>query len=180
MRYFTPERYARLSNLNSREAFLAAQEEWEQAVAAYKQHLRSIREKLPIRLRRLIETVYLHDARVLDMWWGGKTRFTITLQPESDPSRLVVLAYSLLAPPELDPEAIPDELRSSPAAWLYDELNVSGNGRAKGTAFTHDILLSDGREVRLRFRNVLVNRPIPLVPAVGPAPTVAAGVAPTA
>jgi hypothetical protein len=170
MKFFTPARYLRLGNLDDREAFLAAQREWESAIAHYKQHLTRIGAELPTGLQRLVETVYLHDARVLDMWWGGKTRFTITVHPESDPSRLVVLAYSLVAPPEVTPGALPDAVRSEPAAWLYDELDVAGGSGPEGRMFSHDILLSDGREVRLRFRNVVVTRPVPFVPDLRVAP----------
>ena len=137
------------------------------ALLRYEEHLARIRAELPVALRRMVETVYLHDARVLAMSWGGKSRFIITWQPESDPSRLVVLAYSLVAPPQVNEGALPDATRSEPAAWLYDELDAADSTGAQGRVFSHDILLSDGREVQLRFRNVIVTHPMPLVPNVG-------------
>jgi hypothetical protein len=81
---------------------------------------------------------------------------------------LVVLTYSLEEPAAVEPDVLPESVRSEPVAWLYDELDVQGNTRGGEPAFTHRILLSDGREIGLRFRNVLVKRPVPLVP-VAPA-----------
>src|SRR5260370_9569140 len=149
MKFFTPARYLRLGDLANRSAFLAAQRDWESAIADYRQHLSRIRGELPVGLRRLVETVYLHDARVLDMWWGGKTRFTITLQPQSDPSRLVVLVYSLIAQPAVKPETLPEEARSAPAAWLYDELFVASESASGDRTYTHDIPLPARRHERL-------------------------------
>jgi hypothetical protein len=171
MRHFTPQRYLQLGNLSDEKAFRAAHDDWEGAVQGYQDHLRQIREELPAGLRQLIESVYLHDARVLDMWPGRRSRFTITLQPESDPSHLVILVYSLEEPAAIIQDVLPASVRSEPVAWLYDELNVErpGNG-AGGSAgrqpvlYTHDILLSNGWEVRLRFRSVTVSRPVSLIP----------------
>jgi hypothetical protein len=159
MKYFTPDRYFRLGNLEDERAFLAAHEAWEQAIAGYRQHLQQIRGRLPGGLRRLVETVYLHDARVVDMVLATRGRFIITLQPESLPSHRVVLSYSLLEPPTIDWDALPESARSEPLEWLYDELDVE---QGEPAAFRHDILLSNGSEVRLRFHTVSVTRPQPL------------------
>jgi hypothetical protein len=172
MKYFTPERYLRLGQLEDEAAFRAAQEQWERAVARYQNHLQRIAGALPAGLRRLIESVYLHDARVLDIWQRAASRCTITLQPESDRAHLVVLSYSLSEPPSIQHGVLPADACSQPVAWLYDELSLIGaarNGRsrknkASASAFVHDILLSNGWEIRLRFRDVTVTRPVPLLP----------------
>ncbi|MCI0458622.1 MAG: DUF4085 family protein [Gemmataceae bacterium] len=160
MKHFTPERYLRLRSLDDRATFLAAHEEWERALQMYHEQLQRVRDELPTDLQQLVATVYLHDARVLDMWWGGRSQFGITLHPESDPARLVVLTYSLVERPTVTPDLLPEAVRSEPVAWLYDELDFAKDG------FTHNILLSDGREVELHFRTVTVKRPVPLVPAM--------------
>jgi hypothetical protein len=172
MKYFPPERYLALGNLRERQAFLAAHDDWERAIKGYKDRLRKIRSDLPAALRQMVESIYLHDARVLDMWHGQRSRFTITLHPESDPSRLVVLVYSLKEPPTIDQDALPTEARSTPVAWLYDELDVErpNSHRTKPLdrrplLYTHNILLSNGWEVRLRFRQVTISRPVSLIPA---------------
>jgi hypothetical protein len=108
MKYFTPTRYQRLGNLGDEKAFLTALRDWERAISRYKGRLQRIRDDLPSNLRRLIESVYLHDARVLGMCQGQVSRFTITLQPETTPGQLVVLAYSLVEPPRIERAALAD------------------------------------------------------------------------
>ena len=108
MKYFTPERYLHLGNLTDEQAFLAAQRDWEQAVDGYKGRLRRIRKNC--RRAWLVDSVYLHDARVLDMWQGRRSRFTITLLPESAPGRFVILAYSVLEAPRFARGVLPAEV----------------------------------------------------------------------
>jgi hypothetical protein len=172
MRFFTPERYLRLGNLDNQDAFLAAQAEWERAIEKYQSHLTTIRSALPLAMRRLLDSVYLHDARVLDMWQEGTRKLTITLHPESAPDRLVVLCYSLAHPVKVRKGALPTNARSEPVNWLYDEVELGrstgGNGRPrKGSKpqFVHNILLSNGWELRVQFVGVKVSRPAPLLPA---------------
>src|SRR5262249_51968281 len=98
MKHFTPERYLRLGNLDDEQAFLDAQQQWEEAYTAYRDQLQRIRKELPRSLRDLVDSVYLHDARVLTMHQSDQN-FFITLQPPSDPERLVVLGYSLVEEP---------------------------------------------------------------------------------
>jgi hypothetical protein len=171
MKYFTPERYLRLGNLDNRKAFLAAQEDWENALRKYRARLRQIRTRLPAGLRRLLESVYLHDARVLGMWLVDRQRFTISLQPESDPSRLVLFAYSLVKLPQVHRAALPASACSTPVTWLYDEVDIApptggqGVDARPGRTFRHNILLSNGWEIRLRFHRVAVTRAAALIPA---------------
>lgn len=165
MKYFTPERYLQLGKLDDREALLAAHEDWERAIDGYKQRLLQIRHELPADLQQLIGRVYLHDAQILDMWFGGRSQFTITLHPESDPSRLIVLAYSLVEVPTVVQDVLPESVRSMPVAWLYDEFDLGEEVQQDKPTFTHNIMLSDGREIQLHFRNATVKRPVPLVPA---------------
>jgi hypothetical protein len=164
MNHLTPQLLVRLQDRSDERTFLTALDDWERALTNYQTQLAQIRESLPAELQRLLDTVSLHDARVLDMWWGGRSQFTVTLHPESDPSRLVVLTYSLAGPPEVHQDVLSPAVRSEPVAWLYDELEFGKDSRPEEPTFTHSILLSDGREVRLRFRNLTVKRPIPLVP----------------
>jgi len=165
VKFFTSQRLVRLQDRSNKGKFAAALEDWERAAHAYRQHLLRVRHELPGELQQLIDAIPLHDARVLDMWWGGRTHFTITLQPESDPLRLVVLTYSLMEPPAIQQDVLPESIRSEPIAWLYDELDLGTNAARRTQAFLHRILLSDGREVDLHFRKVTVKKPIPVVPA---------------
>jgi hypothetical protein len=172
MKYFTPERYLRLGKLDDEGAFLAAQQQWEEALAAYRQHLQQIRAELPKGMRRLVESVYLHDARILSMH-QTEEKFVITLQPESDPRRLVVLGYTLVEEPLIEQQALPTDRQSSPVEWLYDELDLDRPEGPRGLpvsagepTFRHNILLSNGWEVTIRFRQVWVLRPVRVLPAV--------------
>ena len=170
MNYFTPERYLRLGDLDDETTFLAAQAEWDTALSGYGEELKRIRKELPRGLRRLVETVYLHDARVLTMHQIEKD-FLITLQPPSDPDRLAVLGYSLVEEPIIDRNALPPERRREPIEWLYDELALDRPEGPRGLpapsgrpTFRHHILLSNGWEVTLHFRSAWVKRPLRVIP----------------
>lgn len=176
MKYFTPERLARLQDHSEERQFLAALDDWEHALEDYwqqlneiQQRLRGIQPPLPKNLQEFLKfftTVSLHDARVLDMYFGGRSRFRITLHLEFQPERLVVLTYSLVEPPRIKVNVLPEQLHSEPIVWLYDELTLEPQSGKEKPVFHHAILLSDGSEVRLRFCSVTIERPVPLVPAV--------------
>jgi hypothetical protein len=171
MNYFTPERLARLGNLENEQAFLAALQEWDQAAADYNTHLKQIKKQVPRSLFRVLGVVSLHDARVLSMLQDQK-RFIITLQPLSDPDHLVVLFYDLAEDPHVVPDALPDDLRHEPLQWMYSELNLDRPESPRGVqppasgkpTFRHNILLSNGWEIELRFNGASALRPIRVLP----------------
>jgi hypothetical protein len=172
MKYFTPQLYLQLGNLDHEQAFLTAQEHWEKALSDYRAHLQRIRKELPRSLRNLVESVYLHDARVLTMH-QIEQEFFITLQPPSDPERLVVVGYSLVEEPRVEQDALPAERCREPIEWLYDELDLDRPEGPRGLpappgkpTLRHNILLSNGWEVKLRFRTVWVKRPIRVIPVL--------------
>jgi hypothetical protein len=174
MKYFTPERYLRLGNLDNEAAFLAAQQGWEDAIAGYREQLQRIGKELPRGLRLLVKSVYLHDARVLTMH-QDEDQFFITLQPPSDPERLVVLSYSLVEEPVIEQNVLPEERSREPIEWLYDELDLDRPEGPRGLPVSqgkptvrHNILLSNGWEVLLRFRSAWVKRPLRVIPVVPP------------
>ncbi len=172
MKYFTPELYVQLGDLDHEQTFLSAQEKWETALSGYREHLQRIRKELPRSLRNLVESVYLHDARVLTMHQIDQ-EFFITLQPPSDPERLVLLGYSLVEEPCVEQKVFPVELCREPIEWLYDELDLDRPEGPRGLpappgkpTVRHNILLSNGWEVKLRFRTVWVKRPIRVLPVL--------------
>lgn len=67
MRHFASERIVGLQYRSDRQRFLAALEDWEDAVTAYRVQLSRIQHALPSGLRRLVQMVSLHDARVVDI-----------------------------------------------------------------------------------------------------------------
>jgi hypothetical protein len=172
MNYFTPERFLRLDSSDDEKAFLAAQEEWEKALSDYRDQLQRIRKELPRSLRSLVESVYLHDARVLSMQQDNQD-FIITLQPSSDPHRLAVLGYSLVEEPLIKRNLLPPERCGEPIEWLYDEFDLDRPESPRGLpsppgkpTIRHNILLNNGWEVILRFRSAWVKRPLRVIPVV--------------
>jgi hypothetical protein len=172
MKYFTPERYLSLGNLDDEQRFLAAQQQWEEAIAGYRAQLQRIRKELPRGLWRLIESVYLHDARVLTMHQIDQA-FFIILQPLSAPAHLIVLGYDLVEEPMIEQHVLPPERCREPIEWLYDELDLDRPEGPRGLpappgnpTIRHDILLSNGWEVRLRFRSAWVKRPLRVIPVI--------------
>jgi hypothetical protein len=148
---------------------LSASQEWEKA-AAYQTYLRHITPKLSGSLRRLMAAGSLHDVPLLSIW-QAQSRLTLALAPSQPEDRLLVLTYSLVAEPTLDRNALPEPYQSSRVEWLFDELSIdkaragdwsSGlhNGRH---IFSHDILLSNGWELHLRFHRLALTRPEALV-----------------
>ena len=172
MKHFTPERYLALGNLDDERAFQAAQEAWERALSDYRDQVQRIRKQLPRGLRSLVESVYLHDAQVLAMHQIEED-FVVTLQPPSDPERLAVLGYSLVEEPIIEQNVLPPERRREPIQWLYDELDLDRPEGPRGLpnpagrpTIRHNILLSNGWEVILRFRSAWVKRPLRVIPVV--------------
>lgn len=165
MKYFTPERHLRLGALDNEANFLAALQEWEDANTNYLAHVESIRPELPSELLHLSKEVLLHDAHVLSAYQQDDL-FVLTLQPELDDLRLVVLTYRLAQ--ELDVRTVlpPDSCTSVPL-FTYDEMDLDVPA-AGGPTFRHNILLSNGLELTIRAYSVNVARPLRLTSAVAP------------
>jgi hypothetical protein len=156
MKFFTPELYVQF---NSSDPAVAdrANDAWENALNAYRIHLRRIEKDLPPGSRELSKT-YLHDAELLD------PRKPIALSSEVGliaatqrtagkvwQTHLVI--YSLTG------KVHTSQVREWPfsrkqAHWLYDELDA---GSAKGVGI-HRILLSNGTVVAVPFRGVVLRR----------------------
>jgi hypothetical protein len=177
MKYFTPKLFIRLQELRDE----AAVDEWERAARRYTSFLTGLLPQLPAPLRRLLKGPPLHDADVLAMT-RVKDTLTLTLRPELS-EEVLVLAYTLVEDPAVNRSARSREHCTEPVSWLYDELGVElvqgqpdwltatdrarGDGRA--TVCTHSILLSNGWEVRLRFRKFKWSRPETFLPEPRPA-----------
>jgi hypothetical protein len=177
MQYFTPELFVRLQDLRDR----GAMQEWDRASERYSAALKSMVTRLPAAVKKLAGRYHLHDAEILCISHLGDN-LSITLQPEGEDEYLLVLSYTLVADPEINPSAIPEKYRTEYVAWLYDEISVGKPvaqrpSRRKGTAtgnshvpvYCHDMLLSNGWELFLRFRQLKVTRPKRLLPAPRPA-----------
>jgi hypothetical protein len=158
MRYFTPERYARLQQIDE-STFAVAFGDWERAVAQYRADLAGIAPGLPAKLRRFATAECLHDAVLLADWMDGD-QLQLLLRSGIPGEALVLLGYSLLESPSIERSTFPAEYHTPHLGWLYDEVGVEADG-----AFSHAILFSNGDEVRLRFSDFDYSRLFPILSA---------------
>jgi len=172
MRFFTPELVARFNSADDAEAD-QADEAWEKAIAAYRKHLDSMRDRMPSQVRKLTE-LCLHDADLLACDQEVGPHFPFPFEPfppfwtamaivsVKQEDQIVSLIYLLW-----------DRMREYPASedwsfskagthWLYDEVDVAGH---RG-AFLHRALLSDGRVLEIPFLTVFIHE-LPLMPKAG-------------
>ncbi len=169
MHYFTPDVLIR-SNSPDAAVTDAADADWESAVAAYRNHLASIRDALPAPVLALAD-LCLHDAAVV-AWNSIVTPVPPSRHLPSRPPRPRRWSKSLLASVRSDDVittlfyALHDDVRATAARtefpfsdrsveWLYDEVDLLSTGP---NAFLHRILLSSGREVEVPFTSVLIHR----------------------
>ena len=175
MKYFTPELFTRCQDVSKREATLSTMEEWERAVQRYRTDLQKIRPHLTKALSRLLDGYHLHDAAVLALGQSEDT-FLIVLQLDLPSRDLLQLSYCLRGNPRLDRTALPAPHHSRQALWLYDEVGMEPSIWLNDPkTFTHEILLSNGWELNLRFLDVDVRRldawyPVPRGAGLAPAP----------
>jgi hypothetical protein len=168
MNYLTPELVAR-SRSEDETIAEAAGADWERACEEYNQRVDALRPKLPKGVRTLLDRLYLHDARVLALAVEEAPVFSIFLQLDNPPKKLVELKYSLAAPPKL--------LRHTSLAgdgkplqwWLYDEIDVLEEGPV--SVIKHSILLTGGWELQLLFSNLRCKRLRRIVLPPGGTPT---------
>ena len=161
MKYFKPELLARYRSSDDGVADAAAKE-WEEALAAYQARFKVVRGKLPPGVRRLCSKVSLHDAKVLGVAYGNEQPlFGIMLQLEGSQGQrgeVLELNYHPVVG-EKGGIHIGTHSSSERAAhrdvWiLYDEFDFD-----EEHAFcTHSLLLTDGREIEIRFHNLTVRR----------------------
>lgn len=153
MNYFTPALIARGQSKDPRvvdEVELL----WDEACDRYEASLHSIRADFPPGLLRMEESYYLHDADVREMGRGDRS-FIIVLKLDTPPNSMLTFIYDLVAEAVIDRAALPDLHRESltRVQWQYHEV-----GRVPGHPPTwfQSILFSNGWEVKLHFRDVMV------------------------
>jgi hypothetical protein len=173
MKYFTPELIVAYGS-EEPATWQDAEARWDAACAHYDTHLASIRDDFPPGLRSLEDNYRLHDAaiRVMGLRDG---QFVIVLQLDTPPHSLVTLTYSLVDEPAIAEDVLPAEYRSTGAQvdWQYDEMEkVAG----QPPTWRQSIVLSNGWEVALHFRDVRVEE----IQALLPAPRVGVGSLPAA
>src|SRR5438552_891021 len=161
MQYFTPELIVRGQSSDS-QTLNEVEAAWDEACARYGAYLDSVRAEMPSGLRRVEESYYLHDAVIQSM--GRRDgEFFIVLQLDTPPRTLLTLCYDLVAEPEIDRQALPAAVRTTGGwvEWQYDEIAQVHGGPA---TWRQSILLSNGWEVTLHFRDVQVQEAESLLP----------------
>ncbi len=163
MNYFTPERYHALQNFDEA-AMNAADADWEEAAERYNAYLDTILPELPEPVRQLLQGFYLHDANVLSMGQREDV-FVIVLQLDVPPHDLLTITYTLAEPPLILQGVLPPEDCSPQPGWMHEELEMVCNGTDK--TYLHSVLLSNGWELRLAFREVKMATAYPYYPLRG-------------
>jgi hypothetical protein len=174
MKYFTPHRYVQFQKIADETAFYAAHEEWDRALEDYGEHLRKIESFLPRSVQHFRKEFCPHDADVLAIYRSDRT-LTITLQLDFPKGVVLILTYSLVDEPEINRSALPEEHCSPRPLWLYEEFDIAQPvGSDQGHAvYVQDILLSNGWEIRLRFRKLSVSKREAVFPMAEGVPDVA-------
>jgi hypothetical protein len=174
MKYFTPDLIARGQSDDSR-VLNEVESLWDERCERYNTYLTSIREELCPGLRLIEDNYYLHDAEIRGMGRRDGT-FVIFLQLDTPPHSLLTLTYELVGPPRIEPQSLPEAARSRGelVEWQYDEIEKVAGGPP---TWQQSILLSNGWEVVVHFRDVKVEEMQALLPALGDAalPLPAAG-----
>jgi hypothetical protein len=151
VKFFTPDLLLRFGSEDTATAN-AAQDEWEIQNGNYLKRLREIRSALPRSVRTFISQFCLHDAKLLILGLRHDLRMlSLFLELDDAEETGLQLIYDLVRKPELlkHPELAE---KGTPMEWLYDEFDVKKKGGRR--VFTHSILLTGGRELRLSFHKL--------------------------
>jgi hypothetical protein len=150
MKFFTPDLLQRFGSTDDAVAG-AAQTDWERVDQEYRDHLRTIRAKLPRAAKSLLGKFCLHDARLLAVGLRDDgLEFSLFLELDTPQHEGVLLTYGLLKRPKLVKHPGLAE-KGTPIEWLYDEFDVKGGSHP---GFTHCVLFTGGRELDLSFRSL--------------------------
>ena len=158
MRFFTPELFVRFNAADDEKAD-EANDAWESALSAYREHLDAIRDQMPSQVRKLAE-LCLHDAELVAYdqafpfelfppFWSAMAIVSV-----KHDSRITSLIY--LLGDRIREHASSDDWPFSKARthWLYDEVDLAPSHRG---GFLHRVLLSDGRVLEIPFLSALVH-----------------------
>ena len=158
MNYFTPELYVQ-GNSDDEDVLDQTEAAWEKAIKRYRRHYKKIEPHLPPELRKFHDEQCLHDADVFgparmplySLPWNSRDVIIIaqqvnTLFPEFL-NTLAILQYAVTAEPVVEVPVKSDVFHPGQPIWLYDEVDLVEPG-----VFSHEILISDGRVVKIQFR----------------------------
>jgi hypothetical protein len=164
MKYFTPDLIVRGQSDDSR-ILNEVESLWDERCQRYNAYLASIRDELCPGLRHIEDNYYLHDAEVRGMGCRDGT-FVVVLQLDTPPHSLLTFTYELVEPLRIDPQVLPEAAcsRGELVEWQYDEIEKVGG---EPPTWRQSILLSNGWEIAVHFRDVKVEEMQALLPALG-------------
>jgi hypothetical protein len=154
MKYFTPALYLRFRSTNGGDA-LKAHDDWELAIEAYRKHLEEIGGQMTTDVKKLAQTLCLHDADYLGMALlptldSGKPLAVLLIRQNTSRTFLVYLLSEQPLTEAFDGEW---PYSTEQVHWLYDEFDVDEAGVQQ-----HEVLLSNGQIVTLRFHEMQIIR----------------------
>lgn len=161
MKYFTPELIAAYGS-DDRSIWAEAEERWDAACDQYNTALCSLKPAFPPGLRRIEESYCLHDAVIRGMG-QRQGAFVIVLQLDPPPQHLLTLTYDLVEEPIIKQDVLPADYRTTGGHidWQYDEIEKAS---AQPLSWRQSILLSNGWEIVLHFRDIQVEEIQALIP----------------
>ena len=162
MKYFTPELVVAYGS-DDPATWKDAERRWDAVCEQYDAYLASINEQFPPGLRHVEDHYSLHDAVIRGM--GRRDgAFVVMLQLDTPPQPLLTLTYDLAEGPVIREGVLPPEYRSTGGQvdWQYDEVE---QGPGEPPTWRHSVLLSNGWEVILHFRDVRAEEAQALIPA---------------
>jgi hypothetical protein len=171
MKFFTPDLYLRFNSADDAVAD-AANEDWEEALAAYRSHLERIYDGLPTQLRKLTE-LDLHDRELLSFEKAIPFMGFSSARPNGQSGWSTMAILSLGRTEEIVTlvYTLSDQIRETPKNaewpfsrvkphWLYDEIDRDAGRDLSGhrqVRYVHRILLSDGQTLEIPFFSVAVH-----------------------
>jgi hypothetical protein len=172
MKYFIPELIV-MGQSNDDHVLTEQDRLWEQAGDRYVAYLDGVRPHFPPGLRQIDQRYYLHDAIIHGM--GRRDQFfVIILQLDTPPQSILTFTYDLVDDPLIVKGALPPEACGTGpmVAWQYNEIEIVPG---PPPTWRESLLLSNGWELTLHFRDVQVEEAQAVLPA--PRNGAAAGVA---
>lgn len=161
MKYISPDSFLDSEDPST---WAGSEERWEEMSERYRAYIRTVEQDFPPGLRRLTESYYLHDALIHGVG-RREGAFFFQLRLDVPPRSVLTLTFDLVEPAVIDPDYMPVGQRNESAVpdWQYDEIErVDGDP----PTWRMSILLSNGWEVVLHFRDVRVEEYEPLLPAL--------------
>lgn len=149
MKFINPNLLVRMNETDDDEEHERLDAEWEADGEAGIAHYAQIKDRLPPKLAEFIDTVCLHDAE----WMGlnvspgfNGTQSPVAVINVRQGDKIFSLIYDLYEEPQWSPP-IPSHIFSEEQlTCLYDEVDLVDD-----VTFTHEILVSNGRILRLVF-----------------------------